>query len=382
MTQTKKLLILQTNAGGGHLSITQAIKQGLAECDAPIEVVTADLLSKQFEELYAVAQRPQFIDVYHLFFKLTDNRYGSQVSAQLNLLFQKSYFTEIIQQHQPDAILSNTQFGIQEIPPVLAEIQQKTGKKIPFFVFVPDPFTPHSLCFSTKADLTFVPTVRTMQLALRHRLNPQRIVLTGHPIRAEFYQRPADRAQHRAALNLNPEQTTLLFGASGDGSDRTFEIISRLRHRISSPLQALIVTGRNTQLKNRLEQYNFPPNIQPRIFGFISSAQELAALFHASDLVAAKAGPNAVLEAVAAGTPFLATHYIKGQESGNKNHIISTGIGLFETKPKRIVSLIQNIVESPALLAPIGDQLDLERRKHINARAIIARQVVDYMFGQ
>ncbi|MCG3208685.1 MAG: Processive diacylglycerol beta-glucosyltransferase [Anaerolineae bacterium] len=377
----KKLLILQTGAGGGHMSITQAIKQGLTECAAPIQVATAELLPKQFEELYAIAQRRQFIDVYHLFYKLTDNRYGSQVSSQLNLLLQKSTFKEIIEQHQPDAILSNTQFGIQEIPPVLAEIQQETGKKIPFYVFVPDPFTPHSLCFTPKADLTFVPTIRTLQLALRHRLNPQQIVLTGHPIRAEFYQRPANIARHRAALGLAPEQTTILFGASGDGTDQTFEIISRLHHKLSAPLQALIVTGRNVQLKKRLEKVNFPPTIRPRIFGFISSPQELAALFHASDLVAAKAGPNAVLEATAAGTPFLATHYIKGQETGNKNHIISSGIGFVETKPKRIVHLIQSIVESPELLEPLKEQLDLERTKHQNARAIIARRLVQHLFA-
>jgi UDP-N-acetylglucosamine:LPS N-acetylglucosamine transferase len=375
----KKLLILQTGAGGGHVSITQAIKQGLAEYEAPIIVSTADLLPKQFEDLYAIAQRPRFTEVYHLFYRLTDNRYGSQVSSQINLLFQKTYYKGIIEQHQPDAILCNTQFGIQEIPPVLAQIQQTTGKKIPFYVFVPDPFTPHRLCFSSKADLTFVPTIRTLQLALRHGLNPARIVLSGHPIRAEFYRRPADKNQLRAALGLNPQQFTLLFGASGDGSDRTFEVISRLCKKLSDPLQTLIVTGRNKTLKKRLEQLSFPPNIRAKIFGFVSDPQTLAAMFHASDLVAAKAGPNAVLEAVASGTPFLATHFIKGQESGNKNHIISTGIGFFETKPKRIAALIENAVQTTSILEPMQTRIEFERVKHQYARTNIAHEIVQHI---
>lgn len=379
-TDEKKLLILQTGAGGGHFSITQAIKQGLAAIDAPICVTTADILPKQLEELYALAQRPQFTEVYHLFFKLTDNRYGSHVSSQINLLFQKNYYRNIIERHRPDAILSNTQFGIQEIPTILAEIEQKTGRKIPFYVFVPDPFTPHRLCFSAYADLTFVPTVRTLQLALRHNVAPQRIVLSGHPVRAEFYQRPANLTRHRISLGLDPNLFTILFGASGDGSDRTFEIISRLCQEMRHPMQALIVTGRNAHLKKRLEKLVFPPNLRASVFGFVRDSQKLAGLFHASNLVAAKAGPNAVLEAVAAGTPFLATHYIKGQESGNKNHIITAGIGFVETKPKRVTSLIQNLVETPAILEPLRIRIDLERTKHQDARTIIARQVMEHLF--
>ncbi len=379
MTSPKKLLILQTSAGGGHISITRAIQQGLEEINAPVEVDTADLLPKQIEDLYAIAQRPQFVDVYHLFYKLTDNRYGSQFSSQLNLLFQKNYFKDVIRQHQPDAVLSNTQFGIQEIPPVLRAIEQETGQRIPFYVFIPDPFTPHQLCFSRKADLTFVPTVRTLQMALRNHLEPAKIALTGHPIRAEFYQRPADMAAHQTSLGINPNYFTILFGASGDGAERTMDIITRLSKKTDRPVQALIVTGRNAQLKKQLEALKFPANFIPKIYGYISDASQLAALFHASQLIAAKAGPNAVLEAVAAGKPFLATHYIKGQESGNRNHIISSGIGFFEPKPKRIVFLLEQIIANPAILEPIKTNIELERAKHQHARTAIAQQLANHI---
>ncbi len=375
----KNLLILQTGAGGGHLSITQAIKQGLEEVNPSINVSTANILPKQFEELYAIAQKPQFTDVYHLFFKLTDTPYGSHVSAQINLLFQKGYFRDLIDQHRPHAILSNTQFGIQEIPPILDKIYKETGKRIPFYVFIPDPFTPHRLCFTRGADITFVPTVRTLQLALRHNLDPRRIVRSGHPIRKEFYVEPQDLSRHRAGLGLDPKKFTILFGASGDGSEQTFEVMMRLRKKNIQPFQAVVVTGRNAQLKRRLKQKQFPGNMSVKIFGYIKDAQTLANLFHAADFVAAKAGPNALLEAVASRTPFFATHYIKGQESGNKNYLIATGIGLFEAKPKRIATLIQKIIDQPAILKPMKTSIELERTKHQDARRIIAEHIVERM---
>jgi processive 1,2-diacylglycerol beta-glucosyltransferase len=375
----KKLLILQAHAGSGHLSITQAIKQGLAEVDPSVQVSTANILPKQLEDLYAVFQKPKLVEFYHLFYKLTDTPYGSQVSAQINLLFRKEYFRNLINHHQPDAVLSNTQAGIQEIPPILDEFRKETGRSIPFYVFVPDPFTPHRLCFSKKADVTFVPTVRTLQLALRYKLDPQRIVYSGHPVRQEFYGTPTGIDQLHASLGFNPDKITILFGASGDGSDQTLEVITRLCKKAVLPFQAIVVSGRNSLLKQRLAQMNFPDNVQVRVFGYISDAQELATLFHSADLVAAKAGPNALFEAVAARKPFLATHYIKGQESGNRNYLISTGIGLYDSKPKRIAGLIRKIIEEPALLEPIKTNIELERARHADARRIIADHVVEHM---
>jgi UDP-N-acetylglucosamine:LPS N-acetylglucosamine transferase len=145
------------------------------------------------------------------------------------------------------------------------------------------------------------------------------------------------------------------------------------------PFQAIVVTGRNSHLKKRLEQMDFPDIVRVRVYGYISDAQELANLFHAADLVAAKAGPNALFEAVAAGKPFLATHYIKGQESGNRNYLISTGVGMYESKPKRIVGLIRRIIEEPAILGPIRTNIELERTRHTDARRVIAEHVVEHM---
>ena len=372
----KHLLILQTGAGGGHFSITRAIRQGLERLKAPLRISTENMLPKQVEDLYAVAQKPGFVEFYHLFYKLTDNPYGSQLSSQINLLVQKDYFRAFLEQHQPDAILTNTQLGTREIPLLLREIERETGKKIPFLVFVPDPFTPHRLCFSKKADLTFVPTIRTFQLALRHGLDSRRIVLSGHPIREEFYRQPRSLAEHRAGLALDPDRFTILFGASGNGSERIYEIISRLCKKSRHSIQALMVTGKNTQLRERLERVNFPDNIDARIFGYIDDAQLLADLFHASQLIVAKAGPNAVLEAVAAGKPFIATHFIKGQETGNKNYIISTGIGFYEPKPKRVERLIRNIGNDPAILELMRTRIDREKAKHQHASAIIAEHVI------
>jgi UDP-N-acetylglucosamine:LPS N-acetylglucosamine transferase len=221
--------------------------------------------------------------------------------------------------------------------------------------------------------------MRTLQLALNHGLDSQRIVLSGHPIRQEFYQRPGNIKQHRARLGLDPERFTVLFGASGNGSERMYEIITRLCKKSPQPLQALMITGKNVQLKKRLEGLNFPEQVKPKIYGQISDAQALADLFHACHLVVAKAGPNAVLEAVASGKPFIATHFIKGQETGNKNFIIATGIGFYEPKPKRVANLIRKLTEETAILDLMSKNIEREKSRHENAVRIIAEHMVDHL---
>src|SRR3989344_5673920 len=146
-TAIKKILFLEASAGGGHLSITQAIIQAL-QAYPQIVPVRANISPKILDRLYQITSR-QFITLWALFYKSIDSHRRANLASKINLTLQRKRLKQLILQHQPQLIFSNTHQAIREVTHVLSELQLR----IPFVVFVPDPFTPPAVCFTDQADL-------------------------------------------------------------------------------------------------------------------------------------------------------------------------------------------------------------------------------------
>ena len=136
------------------------------------------------------------------------------------------------------------------------------------------------------------------------------------------------------------------MGGSGDGAEKTYQIITEL-NKLSLPnFQIVFLTGNNTGLAKKLKN----TVIKNIYFKILPSIDNVSDYLHASDLVAAKAGPNILFETIATGTPFIATHHVEGQENGNLDFIKSTQVGFIEENPKLAAELISYIVNNPSLL--------------------------------
>ncbi len=410
----RKVLILEVLSGGGHLSISQAIVQSLDQYPN-IEPIRANIGPEIFDKLYALSSR-QFIHLWSLFYKSIDSKRRANFAAKVNLTLQRQRLTNLIQKHQPHLILSNTHQAVKEVASVLNELHLKT----PFLVFVPDPFTPPAVCFTDKATLTLVPTLTTYQKALTNDIPPQRLILTGHPVRQEFFHPPTNIDKHRRQLGLKPKLTCILFGGSGFGAEKMIEILFHLgakpnkkllkyiiheaenhlnkdlktiAHELflnngtsepasspsphpTTPFQAIFITGTNKRLKSQLEQLTFPQHITPHIYGLVKNMSDFV---HASDLIVGKAGPNIIFESVAASKPFLATYHIKGQEDGNIDFIRSTQVGFVEEHPSAAAQLIQIILENPQILKSTHPHIKHVRKQLQPAAQNIAQQIIKHL---
>lgn len=403
MSSVKKgcrILFLEASAGGGHLSITTAVVQELSRRYPNAEIIREDILPSFVQKFYKVVSR-QFVDAYSLFYKATDNQKGNELLLKMDRAIYRKKITKLILEKKPDLIFSNVYFAANEVPAVL----QKLSLQIPFVMFVSDPFSPFSSFFSPKADLTLVSTFRTYQMALNYGVLPERVAITGHPIREEFFQRPKDLAAHRKSLGLDPDAFTILFGGSGHGSERTLELLihmgmapnSRLLKKIlqlttleykafyrlisqeSNRLerdiphfQILCVTGDNVDLKENISQLKFPKNVSAHIFGKVS---DMSSLIHAADLVVGKAGPNILFESIAGLKPFFATYHIKGQENENIDFIKYAQLGFVEEDPQKAAGLIKAILKNPGILEPLFPFLSFVRSQHEHA----AERIVDLL---
>jgi processive 1,2-diacylglycerol beta-glucosyltransferase len=403
---TRKVLFLEASGGGGHISITTSVVQSLQRKEPDIEAVRVDVIPPLAHKLYQLASR-QFVNAFSLLYKATDNQRADFFSSRLNSIISRKKLTKAILDCEPDLIFSNYSLAIDEIPKILEGL----NKPIPFIVFIPDPFTVHSIYLSKRANLTLVSTLAAYQTALNRGIPADKLEITGHPVREEFAKRPADIREHRKKLGLDPDTFTIFFGGSGHGAEKTLEILmylgakpsgSLVRRLIRSanldymtyykllmkafeqqytdmpPFQALCVCGDNAELKKDLELLNFPDYIKPY---FYLHSDDMASLVHCSDLVVGKAGPNIVLESVMAKKPFIATYHIKGQEEGNIDFIRSTEIGFVEENPQNTAFLIKTILKNKRLLAHTDRGISFVGGEHENAADNIAEQIIKLVAG-
>jgi len=61
----------------------------------------------------------------------------------------------------------------------------------------------------------------------------------------------------------------------------------------------------------------------------------------ACDIIITKAGPGTISEALICGLPLVLNAYVPCQEEGNIPYVTDNGVGVFETKPKKVATIIK-----------------------------------------
>ena len=86
----------------------------------------------------------------------------------------------------------------------------------------------------------------------------------------------------------------------------------------------VIITGRNRDLKYRLEQYDW--NMPVSIYGFVRNMPDF---MQASNVLVTKAGPGTISEACISGLPIILYSKVPGQEDGNVDYVVNEGAGVW-----------------------------------------------------
>lgn len=97
------------------------------------------------------------------------------------------------------------------------------------------------------------------------------------------------------------------------------DILSAL-DKVEHSLQAIVVAGRNEELRRELagQDYRHPT----RVLGFVTNMHELMAV---ADLIITKPGGLTTSEALALGKPLFVLHPIPGQEAANSDFLLERG---------------------------------------------------------
>ncbi|KAJ8617294.1 hypothetical protein MRB53_013480 [Persea americana] len=187
----------------------------------------------------------------------------------------------------------------------------------------------------------YCPTAEVARRASKAGLKPSQIKVYGLPVRPSFVKPVKPKYELRRELGMDEHLPAVLLMGGGEGMgpiEATARALGSLLYdeTLEEPIgQILVICGRNKKLANRLSSINWKIPVQVK--GFVTKMEECMG---ACDCIITKAGPGTIAEAMIQGLPIILNDYIAGQEVGNVPYVVENGCGKFSKSPKEIATIV------------------------------------------
>jgi processive 1,2-diacylglycerol beta-glucosyltransferase len=147
-----------------------------------------------------------------------------------------------------------------------------------------------------------------------------RITVSGIPVRPGLGD-PVDREAVLTRYGLRSDRPILLISAGAAGGEYTQTIVQQTL-RMANDFQAVVVCGRNDQLKSHIEGLVAFNRDRYRVLGYTNDMPDL---MRTATLFVGKPGGLSSSECMAAGLPMVLIHPIPGQEVRNSDFLLEEG---------------------------------------------------------
>lgn len=335
------ILFLFSDTGGGHRSATEAIIEAL-------KLEFDDRITTQMVDIFLdIAPRPlnylpkwypymvRFPEVWGLSYRLSNGSRRARVIVESAYPYVRRTLHKVINQYPSDMIVSLHPLANDPFLHALGKDHP------PFITVVTDLVTTHALWYHEGVDLCLVPTEVARQRALLANLRVEQVRVVGLPVADRFCQPIGDKNTLRQKLGWPQNRPVVLLVGGGEGMG-PLEKTALAIAEANLPITLVIITGRNVDLKERLETRQWP--MTTLIYGFV---HEMPDFMCAADILVTKAGPGTISEALNAGLPMILYSRLPGQEDGNVDYVISEGVGVWAPKTSYIVSSLHAWITHP-----------------------------------
>ena len=347
MPTTPNLDFVYFNAGGGHRSAALAL-QSVME-------------SGNYNWNIRLVNLQEVLDELDIFRKIT----GIRLQDIYNLVLAKGWtlgsrhllplMHSVIRIYHPAQVRLLTEFWKRQRPDMVVSLVpnfnralyqslEKACPGVPFVSVLTDmaDFPPHFWIEKRQRQWFICGTERAAQQAAKLGHAAERIVLTsGMILRPNFYApQETNREEERIRLGLKPDWPTGLVMFGGEGSNVMFPIAERLGNS-SEDLQLIMVCGRNTKLKERLDGLK----TRNRIFteGFTS---DMAYYMHLADFFVGKPGPGSISEALKMNLPVIVERnaWTLPQERYNAEWVREKKVGIVLRNFREVQSAVKQLL--------------------------------------
>lgn len=351
----KKIIVFTSRGGGGHLTVSQALEQQL-QSEYHVQSVYA------LNDIVATVDPVQQLtfgyfkgeDAYNYLLKY---QWTKTLSVALKVMLGyfswrkksiKKKLTEYLTHENPDLVIS----VFHLFNNVLLEVTKELD--IPFLLIPTDldvtPFlhgikNPDHPRF--RLALAFEkPEIK--ERITRYHIPEKQLVVTGFPVRKQFFSSPDSKDVLRATFGLPVDKKIVMILMGAQGSQALLEYARQLA-RIDYPIHIVFCLGRNERLAHKITQVTFNNGVTYTCLGF---TQEIPKLMQLCDLIITKSGSVSVCEALYAQLPMIldGTHTILEWEAFNHRFIEQYGLGASLRTKRDVCDLIKKWLNSEDLI--------------------------------
>lgn len=312
----KTILILTAQFGAGHVSAAKAIKDYILEKEPNYNIVVENFITasvpkmnKPLVKWYETNTKytPGLYNYYYYLKKSFDSKHDIAYKVYTPKL------TEYIVDTNPDIIIST-------FPLACACVDHLKTKhpeiNIPSVTVVTDVVDSLEWIYES-TNMYFVPSCEIKNRYAQKGINPDKVKVTGVPVRREFCNDEVSTSDKYKLL--------LVGGGRGlfDMDTDFFYYIDDLLNSHAHELEVTIVCGKNAKLYEKLTHKKPLNNI--KVLGFVDN---MPALLKEHNLLVTKPGGATLFEAIHAQIPVIVKLPKVGQEIENARFIIDKGIGI------------------------------------------------------
>ena len=344
-----KILILSASVGGGHLRAAEALELALRQTAPHIAIRNIDVLTlanKAFRRIYGkgyldvAARAPHFLGyVYDLLDRPKDKE-GEFEPDRLRVALEKlnmQPFLRLLKAETWDMVV-NTHFLPAEI---IGSLKSAGQISVPQVTVTTD-FMTHRLWVQEPCEHYFVATDESAAYLHSWGVHAERISVTGIPIHPVFCRRKG-RSECLKTQGLSGDRPIVLLSVRWVWSRPDRADFFEATLTVTSPMEVVVVCGRNEELRHKLGQLHPPRRHRLVIIGYTDEIDELMAV---ADVVISKPGGLTSSEVLARGSVLAIVNPIPGQESRNSDYLLENGaavkIGPVATLPYKIDLLLND----------------------------------------
>ncbi len=351
--EQKRILILTASIGSGHDEVAKTIGHKLLEKDQQIQIKIIDfmqILHPSISKLIISSYLKMiglFPSWYHYLYQWTMKiNSNNKVKDIISYRYQKKLL-QVLDEFKPCLIVFTNPFPLS----IAISLKKKGMLKAKTATIITD-YTAHSVWMDGLVDYYFVGSHQLKKDLIREGIHEDRIIITGIPVHYKFMQK-VDQIQIANQYQIELTIPTLLIMGGGLGLGPIEEVINIIQE-VNMPLQILVVTGRNEELKKILTEKIYNKKHLIKIFGYVDNVNEL---MDVSDLLISKAGGLTMTEAMNKELPVLIVNPIPGQEEVNASFFSKIGTAIWLQQLQDIKLVIQELLyNNPLKLKEMKDK--------------------------
>ena len=340
----QRILFLYLTKHSGHYAAAVAVEAAARRLNHNVESMLLDsfshanpLLSKVTLKAYLAALKtaPEIWEWMY------DNPKFKERTAMIRELLNRGNsrkMEKILREFNPDVVVCTQAFACG----VLASWKQRTGNHRPALVGVLTDFVAHRYWAHNQVDMYITPNDATRSTLIAQGVAPDRIRVHGIPVANQFLT-IADKDAVYRSLDLKPGLPLLLVMGGSLGLGPMKSVIRKL-DRLPQPFYIVAVTGKNEELRERLERRGTKLRHPTRIFSFVENVHEL---MDAAELVVTKPGGITTAECLVKRLPMIIINPIPGQEAKNTSLLLAQNVAVQAEKAKDVVNLVDEFLRNP-----------------------------------